>query len=241
MSLTMKDVMTANCAIPHAEMLTSNHCAALARELNKMIAAAPTQPNPIACHVDETGGQSGGEVEVLAYLTKNGIGIGLYFPSPNIEVHPGDIELVDRAHVTRLQAERDTLSYNLASAQHEMRELTEERDAFKAEVEKLRADNRSQAGSLKAFGAQVKTLSRTIRNRERHLEAARSRLTQATAIIDYLSLHTELDAIAKSDIDKFYAGSTDAEKAARAEMVRAGNEPAGDGGYTDYDLHKDGE
>lgn len=40
MNLTMKDVMTANCKIAHAETLTSNHCAALACELNKLLADA---------------------------------------------------------------------------------------------------------------------------------------------------------------------------------------------------------
>lgn len=40
MNLKMKDVMTANCQIPNAEMLTSNHCAALARELNNLFSGA---------------------------------------------------------------------------------------------------------------------------------------------------------------------------------------------------------
>lgn len=105
-----------------------------------------------------------------------------------------------------------------------------ERDALKAEVERLTSQKGDPVGSF-----------------DKHMQymadnaTMQSRLTQATAIIDYLWLHTKLDALAKSDIDKFYAGSTDAEKAARAEMVRVANEPAGDGGYTDYDLHKDGE
>ena len=46
--LTMKDVMTANCQISNAEMLTSNHCAALARELNAILAAPVVQRQPDA-------------------------------------------------------------------------------------------------------------------------------------------------------------------------------------------------
>lgn len=44
MQLTMKDVMTANCQISNEVMLTSNHCAALARELNALLDAAPVPP-----------------------------------------------------------------------------------------------------------------------------------------------------------------------------------------------------
>jgi hypothetical protein len=47
MQLTMKDVMTANCQISNEAMLTSNHCAALARELNAMLAPPQADSQPV--------------------------------------------------------------------------------------------------------------------------------------------------------------------------------------------------
>ncbi len=47
-----------------------------------------------------------GDVEVLACLTSGGR--SLYFPSENIDWREGDIELIDRAHVTRLTAELES-------------------------------------------------------------------------------------------------------------------------------------
>ena len=49
---------------------------------------------------------AGGEVEVLAYLAAPLKGSRLfYLPSKNIEIDASDVALVDRTHVTRLQAE----------------------------------------------------------------------------------------------------------------------------------------
>lgn len=63
MKLTMKDVMTANCQISNEVMLTSNHCAALARELNAMLDAAPVPP---ACEPDDPCNWS--DAQILDFL-----------------------------------------------------------------------------------------------------------------------------------------------------------------------------
>lgn len=97
--------------------------------------------------------------------------------------------------------------------------LETERDALKTEVARLRGEWADESAEHR-----ITQVNRDTWRSNYH--QAQSRLAQATAIIDYLWLHTELDAIAKPDVDRFYAGSTDAEKAARAEMVRVANEPA---------------
>lgn len=126
MKLTMKDVMTANCQIPHAEMLTSNHCAALARELNAMF-EAPVPP--------------AGDVEVLGYQTTRVEPTGVArldrpLRTKTTEWGPAFaiVELVDRAHVTRLTAEVDRW-HDLCV------ERTTERDALQAELIKARELN----------------------------------------------------------------------------------------------------
>ena len=127
MQLTMKDVMTANCQISNEAMLTSNHCAALARELNAMLAAAPDavgDPEVVAV-IGETGHASP-ETDVIH--------------RPGIDSLPVGTELVDRAHVTRLQAEIDRLraelgvTTDLLSRLRGMIDCTPENDAIKSSV-----------------------------------------------------------------------------------------------------------
>lgn len=176
--------------------------------------------------------------EVKQYTFKGAAGVYIYL-----------------ADYERLQAENAALQQRLNVADQRVDDLEAERDALKAEVERLKKiNNFSEAVACVFDNLKFAACNTSDRKWDDELEdlaemviefapeykkqwkdicaldaanrAKQSRLTQATAIIDYLSLHTELDAIAKSDIDKFYAGSTDAEKAARAEMVRVGDEPA---------------
>lgn len=163
------------------------------------LAAAPTTPNPIACHVDESCGQGGGEHVSPWDLADRAIreaypgdklGFwGEHHRIPNFGILRGAIARIayaDSDKISRLQAEVERLKEEINEP---------EWDALVTKLEDKNA-------------------------------LLQSRISQATAIINYLWLHTELDAIAKPDIDKFYAGSTDAEKAERAEMVRVANEPA---------------
>lgn len=101
-----------------------------------MIAAAPVPP-------------AGGEVEVLACLTSGGK--ALYFPCPNIEWRDGDIELVDRDHVTRLQADCEALAIMHTQAQVKW---CAERDALKAEVKRLHGRLREEQTYVSELAAE---------------------------------------------------------------------------------------
>ncbi|MDH0749481.1 hypothetical protein N5D61_24460 [Pseudomonas sp. GD03842] len=76
---------------------------------------------------------AGDEIEVLAFLTAGGR--ALYFPNPLIELADGDIELVDRAHVTRLQAKVAALQARLTVADQRVDDLQSERDDLNDDLE----------------------------------------------------------------------------------------------------------
>lgn len=122
MLITMKDVMTANCQIPHVEMLTSNHCAALARELTAMF-AAPVPP--------------AGDVEGQRYSTSRlkwpGGEIVCSVDAPVEAVSASDFD----AHVTRLQAEVSALQQRLNVADQRVCDLTADLSEARRQVQLL--------------------------------------------------------------------------------------------------------
>lgn len=93
-----------------------------AHELRALLDADPVPP-------------AGGEVEVLAYLTRPLKGSTLfYLPSKNIETDDGDIPLVDLAHVTRLQAEVERLEEQACHSGKNMLDQFNRANALQSEL-----------------------------------------------------------------------------------------------------------
>lgn len=203
------------------------HRSSMEHAYRDMLAAAPTPPNPIVCHVDESCWQGGGEVEtcvpVLRAMARN------YRNGHSWDHLDGKAVTKAADEIIRLQAEAVRSETHRNELADKIVEQNTTIGALKAEVEQYQTILRTlveEATCADWSCEYTDSVFHTAQSWCGKFHHFKSRLAKATDIIDYLWLHTELDAIAKSDIDKFYAGSTDAEKAALAEMVRVANEPA---------------
>lgn len=148
------------------------------------------------------------EIEVLAFLTAGGR--AFYFPSPLIELADGDIELVDRAHVTRLQAEVAALQARLTVADQRVDELEADKrrlDALESEYWDVRhhsspiADTGDHSTSIEIIGHWMdKPHERVIgENYNENLRAAIDQAMKADAYPPARPEYPELDAALTED------------------------------------------
>jgi hypothetical protein len=130
----MKDVMTANCQISNEVMLTSNHCAALARELNTML-AQPQADAPAAWI----------KPDVLATLRGDECCCAFGEQSPKGNLVP----LFTRSDAGEVERLRDELESTKAALREEMKDAFEFQQKNSALIELLRETSDYLDGSTR--------------------------------------------------------------------------------------------
>lgn len=136
MQLTMKDVMTANCQISNEAMLTSNHCAALARELNAILSIPVVERQPavwaMQSGLDRTAKNPKASHAVYGHSGEDGWDVPLYTAPPETT------EL--QATIARQASDIERLRAELGECKGEYDRAVNKVDALREQLEKAQAD-----------------------------------------------------------------------------------------------------